>query len=98
MMLTLVRPSELREARWSEGDTQAGQWIIPAERMKTSFGTTCLSHHRRGSCLTCSSSWVNQRRSSAASLINARMNPPAPGPSSQWTLQHRPVLWEWFRP
>jgi len=36
MMLTLVRPSELREARWSEGDTQAGQWIIPAERMKTS--------------------------------------------------------------
>jgi integrase len=35
MMLTLVRPSELREARWSEVDTQAGQWIIPAERMKT---------------------------------------------------------------
>ena len=25
MMLTLVRPSELREARWSEVDTQAGQ-------------------------------------------------------------------------
>jgi len=35
MMLTLVRPSELREARWSEVDSQAGQWIIPAERMKT---------------------------------------------------------------
>ena len=35
MMPTLVRPSELREARWSEVDTQAGQWIIPAERMKT---------------------------------------------------------------
>ena len=35
MMLTLVRPSELREARWSEVDIQAGQWIIPAERMKT---------------------------------------------------------------
>jgi integrase len=35
MMLTLVRPGELREACWSEVDTQAGQWIIPAERMKT---------------------------------------------------------------
>jgi len=35
MMLTLVRPSELREARWSEVDTEGRQWIIPAERMKT---------------------------------------------------------------
>ena len=35
MMLTLVRPSELREARWSEVDTAGRQWIIPAERMKT---------------------------------------------------------------
>ena len=35
MMLTLVRPSELREARWSEVDIEGRQWIIPAERMKT---------------------------------------------------------------
>ena len=35
MMLTLVRPSELREARWSEVVTQGGQWIIPTECMKT---------------------------------------------------------------
>ena len=35
MMLTLVRPSELREARWSEVDTEGRQWISPAERMKT---------------------------------------------------------------
>ena len=34
MMLTLVRPSELREARWSEVDPERHQWIIPAERMK----------------------------------------------------------------
>ena len=35
MMLTLVRPSELREARWSEVDSERRQWIIPAERKKT---------------------------------------------------------------
>jgi integrase len=34
MMLTLVRPSELREARWGEVDPERHQWIIPAERMK----------------------------------------------------------------
>ena len=34
MMLTLVRPSELREARWGEVDPERQQWIIPAERMK----------------------------------------------------------------
>ena len=31
MMLTLVRPSELREDRWSEVDIKGRQWIIPAE-------------------------------------------------------------------
>jgi integrase len=35
MLLTLVRPSELREARWSEIDAARRQWIIPADRMKT---------------------------------------------------------------
>jgi integrase len=34
MMLTLVRPSELREARRGEVDLERHQWIIPAERMK----------------------------------------------------------------
>ncbi|MDX1368254.1 tyrosine-type recombinase/integrase [Pseudomonas sp.] len=35
-VLTMLacRPSELREARWSEFDLEAGQWLIPAERMK----------------------------------------------------------------
>lgn len=34
MMITLVRPSELREARWGEVDHERRQWTIPAERMK----------------------------------------------------------------
>ena len=34
LMLTGVRPSELREARWDEFDRKAGLWVIPAERMK----------------------------------------------------------------
>ncbi|MEH6365562.1 MAG: tyrosine-type recombinase/integrase [Pseudomonas marincola] len=34
LMLTGVRPSELREARWDEFDLKAGLWMIPGERMK----------------------------------------------------------------
>lgn len=34
LALTFVRTSELIEARWDEFDLQAGQWRIPAERMK----------------------------------------------------------------
>jgi integrase len=34
LMLTGVRPSELREARWEEFDHDAGLWHIPADRMK----------------------------------------------------------------
>ena len=34
LMLTAVRPGELRGARWAEIDTEAAQWRIPAERMK----------------------------------------------------------------
>jgi len=34
LMLTAVRPGELRGARWSEIDTEAATWSIPAERMK----------------------------------------------------------------
>ncbi|TBW33328.1 DUF4102 domain-containing protein [Azotobacter chroococcum] len=35
-LLTMLacRPSEIREARWSEFDLDAGLWTIPAERMK----------------------------------------------------------------
>lgn len=33
-MLTFVRPSEAVEARWDEIDLKAGEWVIPAERMK----------------------------------------------------------------
>ncbi len=33
-MLTGVRPSELREARWDEFDRKASLWKIPADRMK----------------------------------------------------------------
>ncbi|MFX2611290.1 tyrosine-type recombinase/integrase [Enterobacter mori] len=33
-MLTMTRPSEMRWARWSEIDMDAGLWVIPAERMK----------------------------------------------------------------
>jgi integrase len=32
--LTFVRPGELRKAEWSEFDLDAGEWRIPAERMK----------------------------------------------------------------
>lgn len=34
LVLTMVRKSELIEARWSEFDLEAGMWRIPAERMK----------------------------------------------------------------
>jgi integrase len=34
LMLTAVRPGELRGALWSEIDTEAAEWRIPAERMK----------------------------------------------------------------
>jgi integrase len=34
LMLTFVRPGELRGARWTEFDLEAKQWRIPAERMK----------------------------------------------------------------
>lgn len=34
LMLTAVRPGELRGARWVEFDLPAAQWRIPAERMK----------------------------------------------------------------
>lgn len=34
LMLTAVRPGELRGARWEEFDTEAAVWRIPAERMK----------------------------------------------------------------
>lgn len=34
LMLTGVRPSELREARWEEFDRDTGLWHIPADRMK----------------------------------------------------------------
>lgn len=34
LMLTFVRPGELRQARWDEFDIAAARWNIPAERMK----------------------------------------------------------------
>lgn len=34
LILTFVRPGELRGAQWKEFDTQEGVWRIPAERMK----------------------------------------------------------------
>jgi integrase len=34
LMLTAVRPGELRGARWEEIDTEAAVWRIPADRMK----------------------------------------------------------------
>jgi integrase len=34
MLLTFVRTTELRAAKWAEINLQAGEWRIPAERMK----------------------------------------------------------------
>lgn len=34
LMLTTVRPGELRGARWEEFDVDAARWRVPAERMK----------------------------------------------------------------
>lgn len=34
LMLTAVRPGELRKGRWCEIDRAAALWVIPAERMK----------------------------------------------------------------
>ena len=33
--MLFVRPGELRQAEWAEIDLEAGEWNIPAERMKT---------------------------------------------------------------
>lgn len=33
-LLTFQRPGEIRQARWSEIDWEARQWMIPADRMK----------------------------------------------------------------
>lgn len=35
LIYTAVRPGNVRAAEWSEFDLDAGQWIIPAEKMKT---------------------------------------------------------------
>jgi integrase len=37
LILTAVRPGELRGARWDEIDTDAAAWRIPAERMKMRY-------------------------------------------------------------
>lgn len=34
LMLTFVRKLELVQAKWDEFDLEAGEWVIPAERMK----------------------------------------------------------------
>lgn len=34
LLLTLVRPSDVSDARWAEIDLEAKLWTIPAERMK----------------------------------------------------------------
>lgn len=34
LLLTFVRPGELRAAEWAEFDTEKAEWRIPAERMK----------------------------------------------------------------
>ncbi len=34
LMLTFVRPSELRQAEWSEFDIEGARWNVPAHRMK----------------------------------------------------------------
>ena len=34
LMLTMVRPNELCQARWVEIDLDKAEWVIPAERMK----------------------------------------------------------------
>ena len=34
LMLTFVRPSELRQAEWSEFDVEGARWNVPAHRMK----------------------------------------------------------------
>lgn len=38
LMLTAVRPAELRFAKWSEFKLNDGMWTIPSERMKTRLG------------------------------------------------------------
>tara|TARA_Y100001963_G_scaffold39464_1_gene55224 strand:+ start:651 stop:1988 length:1338 start_codon:yes stop_codon:yes gene_type:complete len=37
LILTMVRPVELREARWSEFDFDKKLWVIPARRMKMAY-------------------------------------------------------------
>jgi integrase len=47
-VLTFVRTTELRAARWDEVDLEAAEWRIPAERMKMGAPhIVSLSRHRR---------------------------------------------------
>jgi integrase len=49
-VLSMVRKSELIEARWSEFDLDAGIWRIPANRMKKDREHWCISRSRRSPC------------------------------------------------
>jgi len=42
--LTFVRPGELRKAEWAEFNLDAGEWIIPGERMKGRHTSTRPAH------------------------------------------------------
>lgn len=62
--LVFVRPGELRKAEWSEFDLDAGEWRIPAERMKmreqhlVPLSSQAVSILRELAPLTCSGRYV----------------------------------------
>jgi integrase len=49
--LTFVRPGELRAAEWSEISLEAGEWSIPAERMKMGEPHIVPLSHQAVECL-----------------------------------------------
>jgi len=70
LLLTFVRPGELRQAQWCEFDFEAGVWRIPAMRMKmrkehiVPLSRQAIVHLRRLHELTGGQCWLfpNQRR------------------------------------
>lgn len=49
MLLVFVRTSELIETPWSEIDLDAGEWVIPWQRMKR--GKLTVNRDNKPSCL-----------------------------------------------
>lgn len=82
LLLTFVRPGELRAAEWSEFDLDAARWVIPAERMKlrekhiVPLSTQAVALLRELHALSGTQRWLfpNQRRPKDAPMSATTLN------------------------